>query len=124
MPASPACVATCHCGAVRLTVARAPRSLTACNCSLCRRLGVRWAYYTSSSVQVEAPLGGLATYAWGRRTRLYHRCKACGCTTHYTFRNRRKREPVAVNANLFEPPLVAKARVRLMDGAKTGRSLD
>ena len=39
----------CHCGAVRLTVPRAPVEVTECNCSICRRLGARWAYYAPAS---------------------------------------------------------------------------
>ena len=34
--------ATCHCGAVRVDVPRRPRSLTNCNCSVCRRYGTLW----------------------------------------------------------------------------------
>ena len=37
-------IATCHCGAVRLQIPRKPRTLTDCNCSICRRYGTRWAY--------------------------------------------------------------------------------
>jgi hypothetical protein len=37
--------ASCHCGAVMVQVPRKPRSLTNCNCSMCRRYGVLWAYY-------------------------------------------------------------------------------
>jgi hypothetical protein len=32
-------VASCHCGAVQLEIARRPRALTECNCSICRRCG-------------------------------------------------------------------------------------
>jgi len=31
--------ATCHCGAVRVTVPRKARTVTDCNCSICRRYG-------------------------------------------------------------------------------------
>ena len=37
--------ATCHCGAVRLKAPHPPQSVTDCNCSICRLLGVLWAYY-------------------------------------------------------------------------------
>ena len=42
---------TCHCGAVRIRVRQAPRTVTSCNCSICRRYGALWAYYQASSVQ-------------------------------------------------------------------------
>jgi len=37
---------SCHCGAVVVNVARRPRQLTDCNCSICRRYGTLWAYYS------------------------------------------------------------------------------
>jgi hypothetical protein len=30
-------VTTCHCGAIRLHVRQLPRTVTSCNCSICRR---------------------------------------------------------------------------------------
>ena len=39
-----ALTASCHCGAVRIEVQRAPRTLTGCNCSVCRRHGALWAH--------------------------------------------------------------------------------
>lgn len=35
---------TCHCGRARWTLQGDPGSVTACNCTLCRRYGVLWAY--------------------------------------------------------------------------------
>ena len=34
----------CHCGAVRWKFDVTPKSATACNCTICRRYGVLWAY--------------------------------------------------------------------------------
>jgi len=98
-------VATCHCGAVRVHVRKLPRTLTRCDCSICRRYGAVWAYYAASSVRVDAPKGGLAKYSWNRRTREYHRCTTCGCVTHYTYR-KRPQSTVAVNASNFEPTVI------------------
>ena len=47
----------CHCGAVRVTIPRKPRAVTDCNCSICRRYGVLWAYYKLPTVSVEAKRG-------------------------------------------------------------------
>lgn len=43
---------SCHCGAVRLEIARSPRTLTQCNCSICRRYGAIWSYHRRNSVQL------------------------------------------------------------------------
>jgi len=34
----------CHCGRVTWKLDTPPESVTACNCTLCRRYGVLWAY--------------------------------------------------------------------------------
>jgi len=117
-------VATCHCGSVRIRVRRLPRTLTSCNCSICRRYGALWAYYKPTSVQIDAPKGGLAKYSWNHRIREYHRCKRCGCVTHYTYRKQRLRGTVAVNARNFELDAIAQARIRHLDGAVSWRYLD
>jgi hypothetical protein len=111
--------ATCHCGAVRVQVPRAPRTLTRCNCSICRRYGALWAYFSAGSVHINAPRGGLSKYSWRRKVRSYFRCKRCGCVTHYKYRNKGPGNPVAVNATNFEPAVLRGARVRKLDGAST-----
>ena len=47
--------AACHCGAVKLSVPARPDTVTECNCSICRRLGARWAYYSPSEVGLPKP---------------------------------------------------------------------
>lgn len=53
--------AVCHCGAVRLRVAFALERVTDCNCSICRRLGVLWAYYAPAQVTITG-LNSTAAY--------------------------------------------------------------
>jgi hypothetical protein len=53
--------AICHCGAVKLQIATAPDSVKDCNCSICHRYGVLWAYYRLDAVQVS---GATDTYMW------------------------------------------------------------
>jgi hypothetical protein len=108
-----ALAATCHCGAIRIYVRQMSRTLTSCNCSICRRYGALWAYYAASSVTIEAPKGGLSKYSWNRKIRAYYRCKKCGCVTHYAYRKKRRdttvaaaeREEVIRNMDEVEPLL-------------------
>ena len=109
--------ATCHCGAIRIHVSRVSRTLTSCNCSICRRYGALWAYYAASSVKIEAPKGGLSKYSWNRKIRAYYRCKKCGCVTHYAYRKKHRNTTIAVNAVNFEAAALAGARIRHLDGA-------
>lgn len=119
-----ALVATCHCGVVRVHVHRMSRTLTRCNCSICRRYGALWAYYAAGSVRIEAPKGGLSKYSWKRRIRDYYRCRNCGCVTHYAYRGKRRNTIIAVNTVNFEPSALLGARIRHLDGAATWKLLD
>jgi hypothetical protein len=117
-------VATCHCGAIRLHVRQLPRTVTSCNCSICRRYGALWAYYKPTSVRIEAPKHGLSKYSWNQRIRDYHRCKRCGCVTHYTYRGRQRNRTIGVNAANFAPSALVGVRIRHLDGAGSWKLLD
>jgi len=112
--------ASCHCGAVKLEVEAAPAELTACNCSICRRLGTLWAYYAPAHVRIT---GATATYRWGEETIDFHRCATCGCITHWAPIDPAG-DRMGINARLMEPAVVAAARVRRLDGAETWAFLD
>jgi hypothetical protein len=114
----------CHCGAVRVEVSRRPRTLTECNCSICRRYGTQWAYYQASSVRVRAPRGATQAYAWGDQHLKFWRCSVCGCITHWSRARPRKDAYVGVNMRNFEPGELRSPRIRHLDGAKTWKYLD
>ena len=67
--------AACHCGAVKLTAPSAPDTVTECNCSICRRLAARWAYYSPAEVGMPKA-GSTQPYVWGDRMLAFHRCKS------------------------------------------------
>jgi hypothetical protein len=108
--------ATCHCGAVALRVDAAPARLTECNCSVCGRLGVLWAYYPSAAARVVRGANNLVAYAWGDRTIAFHHCGTCGCTTHYSGIGPAPLDRVAVNARLLPLEADAAVPVRRFDG--------
>ncbi len=114
--------ASCHCGAVVLDIAEPPTEVTDCNCSVCRRYGVLWAYYPLHMVEVRAP-DGTDTYLWGNRATAFHRCRTCGCVTHWSATNP-ARDRTGVNARLMLPEVLGQARVRHLDGAVSDEYLD
>ncbi|HEY5339228.1 MAG TPA: GFA family protein [Rhizomicrobium sp.] len=114
--------ASCHCGAVRMKIAEAPQTVTDCNCSICRKLGVLWAYYSPAKVHIAPPSGATDIYMWDDRSLEFHRCKTCGCTTHWSAVDKSV-DRMGVNARLMDPSVLAAAHVRKLDGAVTGRYL-
>ncbi len=115
----PVISASCHCGAVRIEIPHAPATVTNCNCTICRRLGALWAFYSIDEVRIEFPAGATETYVWGQGTRRFVRCRTCGCTTHVDPANPTPQSKVEVNVRLFEPALLGPFRIRLFDGADT-----
>jgi hypothetical protein len=113
--------ASCHCGALRIEIARAPDEVTDCNCSICRRYGVLWAYYSPKDVRVTNP--DTDTYAWGQKQTEFHRCEHCGCVTHWVATDK-TRDRMGVNARMMAPEILANVRVRRLDGADTWQYLD
>ena len=105
----------CHCGAVRLTVPRAPVEVTECNCSICRRLGARWAYYAPAEVRLSRP-GVTQPYVWGERMLAFHRCRRCGCVTHWQSLSAAQPR-MAVNARMMDELDWDAVDVRQFDGA-------
>ena len=112
---------SCVCGAVRLAISRAPDEVTDCNCTLCRRYGALWAYYSPKDVTV--PSGLTDTFSRGPKLSHFHRCKICGCVTHWSPLDKTY-DRMGVNARLMEPEVLARARVLRFDGLDTWKLLD
>ncbi|WP_108816263.1 GFA family protein [Loktanella sp. Alg231-35] len=113
---------TCHCGAIRYRFDHTPSKTTSCNCSVCRRLGALWIYAKISKIDIT---GATDSYAYGEKSLAFHRCRTCGCTTHWE--NLKPDGPdayMAVNLRLADPEVVAAIPVRHFDGADTWTFLD
>jgi hypothetical protein len=115
--------ATCHCGAVRIEIPRRPRTLTNCNCSICRRYGPLWAYYKAADIRITSAPGATASYAWGDKRLRFVRCATCGCVVNWERLSEPEKGRVGVNARNFEPDVLGPVRIRRLDGARTWRHL-
>jgi hypothetical protein len=111
---------SCHCGRIKLQIDVAPDQVTDCNCSICRRYGTLWAYYSPKQVRITEAVP-TQIYMWDERSLAFHRCAECGCVTHWS-----AVEPghdrMGVNARLLVPEILAAAHVRHFDGASMGNS--
>jgi hypothetical protein len=112
--------ASCHCGAVQLTIADAPIEVTDCNCTICRRYGALWAYYTRDKIAIA---GSTDVYQRSEKGLEFHRCTRCGCITHWD-QAEKTRERMGINCRMMDPAVLSGARVRKLDGFDTWKFLD
>jgi len=117
--------ASCHCGSVKIEIPRKPRTLTDCNCSICRRYGPHWAYYNAADVRIRAGRGSLSSYLWGERRIRIVRCQQCGCVMHWVGTKNGGSGRMGVNMrNVVDPDVLKGVRIRHLDGARTWKFLD
>jgi len=112
-----ACVihGSCHCGAVGWRFQGMSESATACNCTVCRRYGVLWAYdYEGEGITVSGPS---KAYVRGKAIE-FHFCPACGCVAYWRSQviDASGRRRIAVNLRLTEPGPIAKVPIDHFDG--------
>lgn len=112
---------SCHCGAVRWRFEGAPDGATSCNCTVCRRYGVLWAYdYEGEGIEVR---GATKAYIRGKAIE-FHFCPSCGCVAFWRARQLEGgRRRIAVNLRLAEPQDVAEIPIDRFDGLDTFEDL-
>jgi hypothetical protein len=95
---------SCHCGAVRWRFDGPLESTTSCNCTVCRRYGVLWAYgHEGVEITVEGPT---TAYTRGRGNIGFHFCPTCGCVAYWRATSAAEdgRRRIAVNLRLVSDP--------------------
>ncbi len=112
---------SCHCGAVSWRFDGLPEHTTACNCTVCRRYGVLWAYdYEGEGVTVTGPT---EAYSWGDEPGIgFHFCTTCGCVAYWRALQPGAdgRRRIAVNLRLADDPdRIADLPIRHFDGLDT-----
>lgn len=113
---------SCHCGTVHWQFEGRPDSATACNCTVCRRYGVLWAYgHEGEGVKVA---GETEPYIRGDAIE-FHFCPKCGCIAFWRGRrlNEAGQRRMGVNLRLAEPQAVADIPIRRLDGLSTWEDL-
>ncbi len=113
---------SCHCGAIHWRFAGEPDGATACNCTVCRRYGVLWAYgYDGEGVTVS---GATRAYVRGEAIE-FHFCPTCGCVAFWRAQrpSRDGRRRIAVNLRLAEPEAVARIPIDHFDGLSTFKDI-
>jgi hypothetical protein len=110
---------SCHCGAASWSFDGLPESATACNCTVCRRYGVLWAYdFENEKIRISGPT---RAYIWGSRSIEFHFCATCGCVVCWreVAPGPKGRRRIAVNLRLSEPDAVGAIVIDHFDGLKS-----
>lgn len=106
---------SCHCGRVGWQFDGLPESATACNCTVCRRYGVLWAYdFEGGGIGVA---GETTAYRRGQAIE-FHFCPTCGCVAYWRAQQPGEdgRRRIAVNLRLSEPGPIARVPIDHFDG--------
>lgn len=115
---------TCHCGDAGWTLKDLPQSATACNCTVCRRYGVLWAYgHINHDIH---SVGETATYQRSDGGDIdFHFCARCGCVTHYvaTAAGEDGRFWTAVNLRMTDPEPICDLPIDHFEGHQTFQDL-
>jgi hypothetical protein len=114
---------SCHCGAVSWRFEGEIESVTACNCTVCRRYGALWAYGREGIEIVVS--GPAATYTRGKAVG-FDFCPTCGCLTHYhvLYLDDDGSRKMAVNVRMSEDPAaVADLPIDHFDGLERWEDL-
>jgi hypothetical protein len=107
---------SCDCGSVQWRFDGVPDGATACNCTVCRRYGVLWAYdFEGEGIHVSGPT---TAYVRGHRSLGFHFCPTCGCVAYWRSLSAGEagRRRIAVNLRLAEPVAVADIPIDHFDG--------
>jgi hypothetical protein len=114
--------AACHCEAVRFEIAEPPEWVLDCNCTLCRRYGALWTYFSGAEGQAKLLMkpdpAATEVYTWQNGDIAFHRCKTCGCVTHME-----GGDPIAIfgmNTRMMAGLDPSKVRIRRMDNSHSG----
>jgi hypothetical protein len=108
----------CHCGSVHWSFQGEIPDATICNCTICRRYGVLWAYdYDGYGIHVEDPKAVLTAYVRGRSIS-FNFCSICGNLVSWRGLKPMEdgRTRIAVNLRLAEPEDVAHVPLQCFDG--------
>lgn len=107
---------SCHCGRVSVEIQRAPEYINLCDCSLCRKLGGAWGYFSASEVSVSGTTGTYRRKDYEKPAVEVHFCTHCSSTTHWFLTEHHEGDRMGVNMRMFSPDDITGIELRTLDG--------
>jgi hypothetical protein len=117
---------SCHCGRSHWTLEGDPGSITACNCTLCRRYGALWAYdYEDERIKLSGQPAAYRRAGKADPALEILSCPTCACVLAWRGLRLRPdgRRRMAVNLRLAPPDEVAHLPIDHFDGLDTFEDL-
>ena len=106
----------CHCGMVRFECTTDLAMVTACNCSICTKKGLHFAFLAPQYFQLRAGEDNLKEYLFNKHAIRHQLCIDCGVEVFARGRKPDGSEVVALNVSCIDGIDLAKLTMTPLDG--------
>jgi len=107
--------ANCHCGSISYTLHSTPQATKSCNCSICSRDGVLWAYPPKADVTVHAQ-ENLVEYMFGNKRIVHGFCGICSVHVWEQFLKPEKAHTIGLNVRAINGFNFAELPTKIHNG--------
>ena len=106
----------CHCGLVRFECTTDLAMVTACNCSICTKKGLHFAFLSPASFVLRAGEDNLREYLFNKHAIRHQSCNDCGVEVFARGRKTDGTAVVALNVSCIDGIELAKLAMTSIDG--------
>ena len=116
MPESKTLTGGCHCGLVRFECTTDLAMVTACNCSICTKRGLHFAFLPPASFQLRAGEDNLKEYLFNKHAIHHQSCGDCGVEVFARGNKPDGTAVVALNVSCIDGIELSSLKMTPMDG--------
>ena len=116
MPNSRTYTGGCHCGMVRFECTTELAMVTSCNCSICTKKGLHFAFLAPKDFVLRAGEENLKEYLFNKRAIRHQLCVDCGVDLFARGRKPDGTEVVALNVSCIDGIELAELAMMPIDG--------
>lgn len=106
----------CHCGGVRFRATGDFAQVVECNCSICTKRGVIWAFVKPAQFALLSGADGFSDYQFGKKTIHHLFCRSCGVGSFSRGQAPSGEEMIAINVRCLDGIDVAALSPQKFDG--------
>jgi hypothetical protein len=116
MPDTKTLTGGCHCGLVRFECTTDLAMVTACNCSICTKRGLHFAFLAPASFQLRAGEDNLKEYLFNKHAIHHQSCNDCGVEVFARGNKPDGTAVVALNVSCIDGIELSSLKMTPMDG--------